>query len=93
MGRTASQEKSWSEATAQSALEFLLSAHAPAFWGTGDAEGIPAGAQMEMQSWCPALLLLLCPCLAPAAALKAPGKSSTSLALVTQLPSWELCLI
>lgn len=92
MGRTHSQEKSWSETTAQSAFEFLLSARAAAFGVQGDAGDIPARAQMGMQSRCPALLLLLCLHLAPAAP-KAPGKSGASLALATKLPGWEFCLI
>lgn len=41
------------------------------FWVAG---GIPAGAPMEMWSWCPARLLLPCPHLAPAVP-RAPGKS------------------
>lgn len=61
MGRAGSQEKSWRETTAQSALRFLLAARAAAFGVLGDAGGIPAGAQTEMQSRCLALLLRLAP--------------------------------
>lgn len=91
-GRTDSQEKCWSETTAQNAFEFFLSAYLTAFGALGVAEGIPAGEQMGMQSRCPALLLLLCPHLARAVP-KTLGKSSTSLAFTTKFPGWELSLI
>jgi len=49
-GRTDSQGKCWSETTAQRAFEFLLSTHVSAFGVVGNTEGIPAWAQIEMQS-------------------------------------------
>lgn len=42
-GRTDSQEKCWSETTAQNAFEFFPSAYLTAFGALGVAEGIPAG--------------------------------------------------